>query len=467
MTAGSVQATYIGNLLNGYGSNVLGYWPLQEATGVTRTNDSSANGNYALINSITSDAPQGAGGMDTAANLLAYQITAGVTGGPKSGLAMRFPGSPDLNAGTAQNNRHLEPGIANVGQAGGSSGTGETPIFLNAFPSNGDLTATPPTLVSTWDPLPGADPTKLLSGHGRYYQSGQSQVPSTGVAFGNAAQWTGGTQLNYTGGLSGSTPMTILTWVKLNSLISGAGSQQPTIMGTGRQGGGQEAWGLQAQLDGGGRFRFNRPYFDNDAAPTTNTSANFFGPAGTAVTGVWQFVAVTFDPTATSGHVKLYTATEGATGLTLNQFDDATATMPWGNAAQPGGRVFHLGGHQTRSSVDGSMAHAAVLNTVLSDAQLDALFQASTDPIPGDTAPFDGIVNLTDLNNVLNNFGASGNPLGDTFSAGIGFDTQVNLTDLNNVLNNFGATGAPAAVPEPAGLGLLAAAGLLGLRRRR
>jgi hypothetical protein len=84
---------------------------------------------------------------------------------------------------------------------------------------------------------------------------------------------------------------------------------------------------------------------------------------------------------------------------------------------------------------------------------------------PGDTNN-DGVVDLTDLNNVLNNFGttATGNP-GDDNS-----DGTVDLTDLNNVLNNFGTTYAAAAlnvVPEPAGLSLLGLTAVGVLRRRR
>jgi hypothetical protein len=86
---------------------------------------------------------------------------------------------------------------------------------------------------------------------------------------------------------------------------------------------------------------------------------------------------------------------------------------------------------------------------------------------PGDTNS-DGVVDLTDLNNVLNNFGSTGtgNP-GDDDSSGV-----VDLTDLNNVLNNFGTTYAASAlnvVPEPASLSLLAlgATSLLARRRRR
>ncbi len=65
----------------------------------------------------------------------------------------------------------------------------------------------------------------------------------------------------------------------------------------------------------------------------------------------------------------------------------------------------------------------------------------------GDTNA-DGKVDLVDLNNVRNNFGANG--LGDTDG-----DNDVDLTDLNNVRNNFGAVGSNS-VPEPSAVVLLA-----------
>lgn len=83
---------------------------------------------------------------------------------------------------------------------------------------------------------------------------------------------------------------------------------------------------------------------------------------------------------------------------------------------------------------------------------------------PGDTNN-DGVVDLVDLNNVLNNFGATGSNPGDDNS-----DGTVDLVDLNNVLNNFGATHAASAlsvVPEPASLGLIGLVGLGLIRRRR
>jgi hypothetical protein len=67
---------------------------------------------------------------------------------------------------------------------------------------------------------------------------------------------------------------------------------------------------------------------------------------------------------------------------------------------------------------------------------------AGINGVPGDT-DHDGDVDLADLNNVRNHFGASGTSvLGDTLP----FDGTVDLEDLNNVRNHFGAR---QAVPEP------------------
>jgi len=89
--------------------------------------------------------------------------------------------------------------------------------------------------------------------------------------------------------------------------------------------------------------------------------------------------------------------------------------------------------------------------------------------VAGDTAPFDGVVDVHDLNNVRNHFGEIGDPLpgvvsGDVFP----FDGKVDEYDLSSVRRHFGA-GTPNPVPEPPPLVLLAAgaAGLAVLRLNR
>lgn len=82
--------------------------------------------------------------------------------------------------------------------------------------------------------------------------------------------------------------------------------------------------------------------------------------------------------------------------------------------------------------------------------------------VPGDTYPFDGKVDLEDLNNVRNNFGEEGEfgTPGDTFR----FDGVVDLSDLNEVRNNFGAGVAESnAIPEPASIALSAVMALAAL----
>lgn len=108
---------------------------------------------------------------------------------------------------------------------------------------------------------------------------------------------------------------------------------------------------------------------------------------------------------------------------------------------------------------DGFVASVGVLTNVA--ASVANLPNAPS--LPGDTNG-DGVVNLTDLNNVKNNFGSPSPPaVGDTDG-----DGDIDLTDLNAVKNNFGAT-APASavsVPEPASA-IVALIGLAGLAARR
>jgi enediyne biosynthesis protein E4 len=125
----------------------------------------------------------------------------------------------------------------------------------------------------------------------------------------------------------------------------------------------------------------------------------------------------------------------------------------------------HFGLGSGLSTVDLVLVEWPVTGLVqqFTNVSVDTLLTAVE--LPGDTNN-DGAVNLADLNNVKNNFGAAGLPLmGDLNGDGV-----VNLADLNMVKNYFGATAAVsgfAAVPEPVSglLWGLAAAGVL-LRRR-
>ena len=86
------------------------------------------------------------------------------------------------------------------------------------------------------------------------------------------------------------------------------------------------------------------------------------------------------------------------------------------------------------------------------------LYIATADlPLPGDTNG-DRLVDIDDLNNVRNNFGAAGPDDGSLAGDAYPFDGLVNIDDLNAVRNHFGA--AAAAVPEPGGFAL-ALVGLL------
>lgn len=167
---------------------------------------------------------------------------------------------------------------------------------------------------------------------------------------------------------------------------------------------------------------------------------------------------------------------------------EASTTGPWGAVergiwATDGGGDLHLiahTGNELRISPDdwrtislikllaGGSSDDGYLAAINDMGQLafSVSFTDGTEAVivasiqPGDTDA-DGDVDLEDLNNVRNHFGAEG--LGDTDNNG-----TVDLTDLNNVRNNFGESSVASAVPEPSALLILVAGAIsLGLARRQ
>lgn len=137
----------------------------------------------------------------------------------------------------------------------------------------------------------------------------------------------------------------------------------------------------------------------------------------------------------------------------LSELNPTASTLFASGSLTELGNLFTVGGTRDLAfkftSPDGTLYDGIVKYASIPDAG-----------VLGDTDS-DGDVDLTDLNNVRNNFGGAG--VGDTDN-----DNDVDLTDLNNVRNNFGATGSQA-VPEPSsfvliGLGL---AGLAAARRAK
>ncbi len=123
-----------------------------------------------------------------------------------------------------------------------------------------------------------------------------------------------------------------------------------------------------------------------------------------------------------------------------------------------GRTVVHAG--QGAGLMDRPLGFREGVETVaLSLAQLPAHFHPLS-VVVGDTNG-DGVVDINDLNDVRNHFGAmgpdDGTLPGDTFP----FDGKVNLNDLNAVRNNFGARAN--AVPEPSAFGLASLLALLAI----
>jgi hypothetical protein len=137
----------------------------------------------------------------------------------------------------------------------------------------------------------------------------------------------------------------------------------------------------------------------------------------------------------------------------------------YGSGSQPAGTYklldFTFSGavNGATATGDGFVGSVGALTNVPADVEI--IGPTVVCPL-GDT---DGncVVDLVDLNNVKNNFGAASPPaIGDTDGNG-----NIDLVDLNNVKNNFGASAASAvSVPEPASA-IVALIGLAGLVARR
>lgn len=105
------------------------------------------------------------------------------------------------------------------------------------------------------------------------------------------------------------------------------------------------------------------------------------------------------------------------------------------------------------ASISGYLEDGAPFFTLTNDPSRFVLHSEPMDvPTPGDTFPFDGVVDVTDLNVVRNGFGRPG--YGDMDISG-----RVDIADLNAVRNNFGLTAA--SVPEPSSVCLAAVSACL------
>jgi protocadherin Fat 4 len=165
-----------------------------------------------------------------------------------------------------------------------------------------------------------------------------------------------------------------------------------------------------------------------------------------AVTNVDEFdIAEIVDADEAANEVTENSAVGTAVGITASATDaDAGVTVSYSLDDDAGG-LFAIDATTGVVTVAGTVdfeaasSHTIVVRATSTDGSTNVQsFEIAVSDVPNPTGDTNGdeVVDLVDLNNVRNNFGATGEDvLGDTNGDGV-----VDLDDLNAVRNNFGAT---------------------------
>jgi hypothetical protein len=216
------------------------------------------------------------------------------------------------------------------------------------------------------------------------------------------------------------------------------------------------------------KFNTESNQFESFIAP----NQALMGAGNLLVDGNSLYVAAGF-----TGMVMKFDATTGEpdpafTPIANLQFPASLVKAPDGNGILVGSLGFQDGvGRIDRYATDGTLiglwAANSSENPELGFAEATGMVVVpSPEGRAGDTN-FDGQIDLEDLNNVRNNFGATGASDGSLVGDAFPYDGVVDLEDLNGVRNNFG--GSVESVPEPSAIALalcgLAAIGLIARKR--